>query len=153
MYNNLILIMVRGVYRLTCDDPTLVYYGSSNDIYNRQARHKCDYKNYKENGTTYCSSSKLYEVGGVKVEIVLECPDDISKDEMRKIEQTYIDNNECVNEERAYQTIEQRKQQIINHSKTLKRIEYVEKWTLENKERRKEYNRQRYLNKKAKNII
>lgn len=90
------------VYSLTCDDPNLVYYGSTVlELKQRESIHKDDYKNYKENGTKYCSSSKLYKVGGVKINLVLECPCNSLK-ELRQIEQTYINNNDCINEQNAY---------------------------------------------------
>jgi hypothetical protein len=122
--------MVRGVYRLTCDDPSLNYYGSSDNIYKRQIKHKSDNKLWKNgNIKKYCSSYKLYEVGGVEVELVFECPDYISKREMEEIEQTYIENDECVNSQRAFRTEEERKEQKKKQMKeyglTDKRKEYM----------------------------
>jgi hypothetical protein len=115
---------MRGVYRLTCDDPDLIYYGSSDDIYHRQAQHKYSNKKWKEDNTNdYCSSSKLYEVGGVEVELVLECSEDISKLEMREIEQTYIDNDECVNTNKSFRTEEELKQQQYESQKKYRKTD------------------------------
>jgi hypothetical protein len=81
------------IYRLTCDNPNLVYYGSTtlklSDRFYLHKAQKC------------CSSKKLFEVGGVEIELVLECPCE-SLLELRQIEQTYIDNDNCINEVNAY---------------------------------------------------
>lgn len=135
---------MRGVYRLTCDDPDLIYYGSSDDIYHREAQHKYSHKKCKEDNTNnYCSSSKLYEVGGVEVEMVLECPSDISKLEMRLIEQTYIDNDECVNTNRAFRSKEQLKEYNRNQYRNNEKLKNYHKT-----DKQKEYKRQYYLKKK-----
>lgn len=135
---------MRGVYRLTCDDPDLIYYGSSDDIYNRFAKHNRGYKLWKlDNNKLYCSSYKLYEVGYVEVDIILECPDGISKDEMREIEQTYIDNDECVNTNRAFRSKEQLKEYNRNQYRNNEKLKNYHKT-----DKQKEYKRQYYLKKK-----
>ena len=143
--------MVRGVYRLTCDDPSLNYYGSSDNIYGREKSHKCNHKRLKDGKSTYyCSSFKLYDVGGVEVELVLECSDEISKLEMREIEQTYIDNDECCNiqgaikteeNEKKYRETESRKQYIKLYNESNKAKEAKKNWckSENGKEKRKEY--------------
>ena len=137
MYNKLNLIM-RGVYRLTCDDPNLVYYGSSYDIYKRFQSHKDKYNAWCIDKTRkYCSSFKLYEAGSVEVEIVLECPDDISRREMEEIEQTYIDNDECVNMVSSFRTDEKLKEQVYRQIKKYRQTEkYYEKSEIRREQRR-----------------
>lgn len=139
---------MRGVYRLTCDDPNLVYYGSSDNIYTRESHHEYNYKYWKaEVSSVYCSSYKLYEVGGVEVEMVLECPD-LSKREMEEIEQTYIDNDECVNKKRAFVSMEdivefnrlRSRKQYSSEEGKLKKKEYYQK----NREARLAYQNERY---------
>jgi hypothetical protein len=81
------------IYRLTCDNPNLVYYGSTTlKLTHRFYQHKAQKVN--------CCSKKLFEVGGVEIELVLECPCETQK-ELREIEQTYIDNDECINKRNA----------------------------------------------------
>jgi hypothetical protein len=141
MYNKLNLIM-RGVYRLTCDDPNLVYYGSSADIDKREREHGKNYRLYKSGNTRkYCSSSKLYEVGDVEVEMVFECPDYISKREMEEIEQIYIENDECVNDKNAFLTKEHRKKQLLLNSQTdkAKITQKIYKQTEKCKEAQRDY--------------
>jgi hypothetical protein len=139
---------MRGVYRLTCNDPELNYYGSSDDIYLRESHHEYNYKYWKTGvSEVYCSSYKLYEVGGVEVEMVLECSE-ISKREMRQIEQTYIDNDECVNEKNSFVSEEDivefnrlrsKKQYSTDEGKQVKK-EYYQK----NRQARLDYQNERY---------
>ena len=123
---------MRGVYRLTCDDPNLVYYGSSDDIYVRKNHHEYNYKYWKNKiSSVYCSSYKLYDIGNVEIEMVLECPE-LTKREMEEIEQSYIDNDECVNEKRAFISMED----IIKLNKQRARKQYS---TEEGKQKKREY--------------
>jgi hypothetical protein len=79
------------IYRLTCYDPNLVYYGSTiQTLKARLRKHRCN------DCVKKCSSKKLFEVGGVEIELVLECPCN-TLIELREIEQTYIDNDDCIN--------------------------------------------------------
>jgi hypothetical protein len=124
---------MRGVYRLTCDDPNLVYYGSSDNIYIRESHHEYNYKYWKaEVSSVYCSSYKLYDAGDVEVEMVLECPDEISKREMEEIEQTYIDNDECVNKKRAF--VSKEDEMEFNRQRSIKQYS-----TEEGKQKKREY--------------
>lgn len=140
---------MRGVYRLTCDDPNLVYYGSSDNIYVRESYHEYTYKYWKDEvSSCYCSSYKLYDVGGVEVEMVLECPDEISKSEMREIEQTYIDNDECVNKKRAF--VSKEDEMELNRQRSIKQYSTEEgkqkkrEYYLKNREARLAYQNDRY---------
>jgi hypothetical protein len=90
------------VYRLTCDDPNLIYFGSTTMTLKK--RFNC---HKKENNT--CRVQELFKVGGVEIELVLECPCESSK-ELREIEQTYIDNDNCINKINAILDKEHRKE-------------------------------------------
>jgi hypothetical protein len=109
------------IYRLTCDDPELIYYGSTTEtLSSRLSKHKYEYKidSYKK-----CSSSKLYEVGGVDIELVLECPCN-SKKELEEVERTYIENDNCVNKYIPQRTKVDRHIQIKKHQQTEKFKKY-----------------------------
>ena len=56
--------MISGkIYRLVCDDPNLVYIGSTTQTLNqRLSGHK--------KGFEKCKSDKLFEVGGVRIEMI-----------------------------------------------------------------------------------
>ncbi len=95
------------VYALTCKDPTKIYFGST--IMTKEERflhHKNSYKRWKDGKCRYCASFELFEIGDVKIHIVMDCPD-VDKLELRKIEQIYLDNCECVNKYCSYRSKEQ----------------------------------------------
>lgn len=83
------------IYKLTCND--LTYYGStSQTLAQRKAEHHYAYKHFKRN----ISSSSIYGLAekiGVKIKIELVEEIDGTKDDLRKLEQWYIRNNQCVN--------------------------------------------------------
>jgi hypothetical protein len=89
------------VYSLTCDDPSLVYIGSSkydDEGNTRFKKHSKDYNNYIiGKNQTYCSSIELFKVGNVKI-TVLEY---VYGEPLKKAEQRHMDNNKCVNINRA----------------------------------------------------
>jgi hypothetical protein len=118
------------IYRLTCANLDLVYYGSTTMTLNRRLRnHRGKYNAWKSEKLTYsCASFELFEAGDVEIELVIYCPCD-TKRELEEVEQTFIDNDECVNSQRAFQTQEERKEQkkkaIIKYELTDKRKEYL----------------------------
>jgi hypothetical protein len=136
------------IYRLTCDDPDLIYYGSTVlTLPRRLAKHKC-HKN--------CSSKKLFEVGGVEIELVLECSCE-TKRELEEVEQTFIDNDECINKQRAFRTELEHKEWFkinrkygINETYTKYSQDYEK--TDKRKEYKKEYNKKYRESKKIKDI-
>ena len=122
------------IYRLTCDNPELIYYGSTVvPLRQRLKKHRAGYKNWaNDNSKKYCSSFKLFEAGGIDIELVLECPCE-NNIELRQIEQTYLDNDICINEQRAFRTKEQKREQS---KETYERIKNTDKY----KEYHKKYN-------------
>ena len=87
--------MTIGIYQYRCNDTNETYYGSSMNIENRKKKHECN----KYNDT--CSTI-IIERGNFTFTI-LETFDNISRLELRKCEQSYIDNDEmCINKATAY---------------------------------------------------
>jgi hypothetical protein len=155
------------IYRLTCDNPELIYYGSTILLLReRLALHK---------SSLNCSSKKLFEVGGVEIELVLECPCD-SERELKEVEQTYIENDDCCNVKNAFVSEEERIDYLREHNRSdkhresvkqykksdkgkecqkkerEKRKEYMIQYRLNNIEKQKEYMKQYKLKKKIKDI-
>lgn len=83
------------IYKLKCGD--LVYYGSTTQsLTQRKAEHNYAYKNTKRN----ISSSYIYalaETLNEKVEIELIEEVEGTKEDLRKKEEWYIKNNDCIN--------------------------------------------------------
>jgi hypothetical protein len=124
------------VYAITHGGMT--YFGSSTSISNRRwNQHKSGYKK----NIFACNSKIIFLRAELDDElptyIVLESFDDIEKEELRKIEQWYINNFENVNDSRAFVSEEQREE----HHKEL-----TKKWYENNREKRlekqKEYSKE-----------
>jgi hypothetical protein len=147
------------VYALTCKDPTKIYFGSSiRTKESRFSQHKCNWKRYKDGKDRYCASFELFEIGDVEIHIVMDCPDDISNIELRKIEQIYLDNCECVNMQCAYRSEEKLQEYQKQYKQTDKCKEYMKEYE---KERRQNEERKKYMKEyrlkrkeaKIKNIV
>lgn len=78
------------IYKLICDDPELVYYGSTTQKY--LSSRLCEHKKKNNN----CTSKKLIEAGGVKIYLVENYPCE-SKNDLNARERFYIENNNCIN--------------------------------------------------------
>ena len=82
------------IYKLTCEDPELIYYGSTIQPLNRRLLdHRCKFN--RGDGT---SSKPLFEKGNVEIHLIEEC----SIEDRFKIEASYMENYPCVNKQRPY---------------------------------------------------
>jgi len=80
------------IYRIVCNDTNLTYYGSTTQkLSQRLSCHVNQYKNGR--GIT---SSKIIENGNYSIILVknIECQ---SREELKREERWFIENNECVN--------------------------------------------------------
>lgn len=141
------------IYSLTCNNPNLIYYGSTTKPLNERLKgHKTKSNN--------CESKILFEWGNVKINMLEEIKFEYKK-ELLERESYYIKNLKCVNKVIPYKTDkeleEYQKQYRINNKDILnerKRISYIKnkdkinekkkKYRLENKDKIKEYNNERY---------
>jgi len=105
------------IYKLVCDDPELIYYGSTIQKYLSKRFHQ--HKEMK------CSSKALFEAGGCKIILVENYPCK-TKDELIARERYYIENFKCVNK--------------IVCGRTQKEMYQIPEW----REAKKKYNRERY---------
>jgi hypothetical protein len=82
------------IYKLTCDDPELIFYGACALKYlsKKLAKHLSDWKNKN----TYVSAHELFEVGNVKIEFVENFPCN-NIEELNVKLASVIKNNKCVN--------------------------------------------------------
>lgn len=123
------------IYRLTCDDLEKVYYGSTiQTLEKRLEKHYNDYSAYKQNKNYagYCSSFKLIEIGGLEIELVMDYPCN-SKRELEEIEQIYIENDVCINRQRAFTTKSQRLADCRIHDKKRSCTEHRKQYNKNNK--------------------
>jgi hypothetical protein len=146
------------IYRLTCVNLDLVYYGSTViTLKQRLAKHKSDYNRWKSGKSTcYCASSELFEAGDVEIELVIDCPCE-NKRELEEVEQTFIENDDCCNMKRAYWSNENKKDYMKEYNKDYreKNIDYIKQYGKEyrenedSKEIQKEYMKKYYEKRKA----
>ena len=126
------------IYALTCKDRTKIYFGSTASTKeDRFLKHKHSWNSWKNGRSSYCASFELFEIGEVEIHLVMDCPD-VYEVELRKIEQIYLDNCECVNIMNAYQSEEEYKK-------------YMKEYSQKNKERITEH-KQKYA-KSEKGIL
>ena len=146
------------IYKIICNITQNEYYGSTTKQYlsSRLQQHKTQYHRWlNDNKKKYYSSFEIIKNGDYKIILVekLECND---KDELRQKEQFFIDNNICVNKNRAFNTKEdtkkyEKKYRAINKDKIDERHKkYIEinkdkikaqykEYYENNKEKQKEY--------------
>jgi predicted GIY-YIG superfamily endonuclease len=110
------------VYRLLCDDPNLVYYGSTVQRLNARL------KSHKSNCND-CSSKRLVAVGGVRIELVENYPCN-SKAELELQEKYYIQSNKCVNVLGQVKLVDmtEKKQSLENDVLDIREKYKIEKW-------------------------
>ena len=148
------------IYSLTCNNPNLIYYGSTiNQLNERLSKHKYDFKNNN------CVSSKiLFEWGNVKINMIEEIEFE-DKKELLDRESYYIKNLKCVNKEIPNRSKKEyycdNRKKILTHckeyyGKNKEKIKKREKKYYEkNKEKKKQYfidNKEKINEKKKKKI-
>jgi hypothetical protein len=103
------------IYKLTCDDPELIYYGSTKQTLKQRF--------YRHNNNDFtCSSRILFDIGNVKIHLLEEC--NVAERYIR--ENYYITNFQCVNIRDALKG-------------TTKDAERHRKWVIENREKVNQY--------------
>ena len=136
------------IYKLTCDDVNLVYYGSTiKKLQDRLGNHKAP-----SNATV---SRTMRDIGGLKIELVEEYPCN-SRRELEQREQYYIDNNECINFKPAFITKEQKEERNKEYKKEYQKAnrdkinQKLKEYQKANKEKLKEKRKQYYEANKEK---
>ena len=95
------------IYKIICNITGEQYFGSTfQNLKERIRRHKSEAKDDKKNH----SSKQIINRGDWQIKKVMDVFA-ANKTELRKIEQNFIENNPCINKNRAYRTEEQRKEQ------------------------------------------
>ena len=129
------------IYKLVCDDPDLIYYGSTTVRLSQRIT------GHRENRNA-CLSKKLFDVGNVKIILVENYPCN-NKEELNKKEREYIDNNNCINKCKPIRYENESKQYMKEYAEKnkVKLTEYQKKYYQDNKEtiknRTREYDKKR----------
>jgi len=136
------------IYKLTCDNPELVYYGSTTQrLSDRLSGHK---KNWKYGKT--CKSRLLFDVGNVKIELLEKCPCN-DKEELNAIETEWIRQNPCVNKcipgRTMKEYLEDNKEKLREQRKKYRELnkevirEKKKEYYIDNKEKIREKNKEK----------
>ena len=118
------------IYKITCDDNDLVYYGSTTRKLNhRLANHKINYKRFLDGKRHNMTSFDIVKYDSCKIELVEDYPCN-DKHDLAVRERYYIENNECCNKQipartraeymRMYRLIEGNKEKIRLQDKKCK---------------------------------
>jgi hypothetical protein len=100
------------------DTKTHIYIGSTiNALCNRKAIHKYHHKLYQNNIKAKCSSSDIFDKCNNIVIEAIETLENISREQLREIENKYILQYDCVNKNRAHNDDEYMKEYYRKHAK------------------------------------
>ena len=123
------------IYKLISNQTEDVYYGSTIEktITNRLSRHRMDYKYWLTGKHHYLTSYEIVTYDDCKIILVENFPCN-TKYELTAREQYYIDNNKCINKQKA--------------NTGLSREEYTKQYNQVNKDKINEKNRQYHLDHK-----
>ena len=131
------------IYKLISNETNDVYYGSTieDKLTNRLSGHRKNYKQFLNGKCSHITSFEIIKFDNAKIILVENYPCN-TKYELLAREQQYIDNNVCVNKQRAYSGMTHplkfncecgssfSKQHKVEHLRTKKHIKYLETKTL-----------------------
>jgi hypothetical protein len=121
------------VYRLYSFETDDEYFGSTIEpLCERFAKHRYNYKKYKNGEYHYCTAFEILKYDSVKIELVEIYPCN-SKEELLQREGFYIRNNNCVNKCVAGRTAKEYREV---HKEKMK--EYQKEYQKEYRKRKKE---------------
>jgi len=129
------------IYKLICDDPELVYYGSTTQKYlsKRLGQHR----------ELKCSSKEMFLYGNVKIILIENYPCS-SRDELVARERWFIENNNCINKRVVGRTTkEYRKDKAKERNEYNRQRYYKIKYT----EKYKNYYEENYKKQNEKNKV
>jgi hypothetical protein len=135
------------IYKIISPQTDKIYIGSTcqSQLSKRLGQHKQQYKNYLGGSAPYIASLDIIQYGDAKIILIDSFPECKNREEQYKIEQSYIDKLDCINKNRAYSTIEYKKECASRYNRNNylkfreKRLEKAKIWREENVEKRKKY--------------
>lgn len=90
------------IYCIKSYQNPLIYYGSTiQQLSKRMAKHRNNYKNYLLGNNYYTSSFEILKNQDAYIELI-EIINFEDKEELKKIENKYINENECVNKRNSF---------------------------------------------------
>jgi predicted GIY-YIG superfamily endonuclease len=89
------------IYKIATSDGSKVYYGSTNNFTRRKIEHLSNYRKYINGGSKYLAAFEILNDANHAFEIVATLKN-ISRNDLEKIESSFIQGNPCVNIQRIY---------------------------------------------------
>ena len=125
------------IYRIVCNITGEQYVGSTCEtLCRRLAKHKVDYKRWKQGKQTYTTSFQIIERGDYEIVLIEDYPCE-NKYELHRRERFHVDFIECVNKLRPIVTKEERKEtrKIYYNNNKEAFIKYAQMFSEKNKEK------------------
>jgi hypothetical protein len=135
------------IYMIIDVDGRIRYYGSTTlTLMERWWAHKSNFNTWKKGSGSSCAIYKYFDKHGIdnfRIELVEDYPCD-NDEQLRMKEDEYIRENECVNEQRAYTTYEEKleKYRQYHHADKARHNEISRQWYQDHKEHKHEYDKQ-----------
>ena len=132
------------IYKLIDNTNGDVYIGSTTQTLSRRLDgHRGHYKHYLNKTGRKCLSFKIIKNNDYKIILICNCPCN-NIEELHKIEQKYIDEYECINQNRAYLSKENRKQDLKQNR--LNNLDYRKQQDKKRYEEKKDIMKQQAIN-------
>jgi len=126
------------IYKIVCNTTGEVYIGSTVQSLSKRLRsHKKDYKRFHEGRSNYMTSFVIIERGNYEI-LLVESYSCNSRQELHQRERFYIEHEQCVNK-----IIPCRSKKEYEQDNREKKILYKKQYYENNKERVKEYDKER----------
>ncbi len=126
------------IYKIICNETNNIYFGSTiQPLYKRINDHKKAYRRYLKDKFHYLTSFEIIKNNNFNI-ILVENINCNTKEELEKIERTYIDNNICINKYKPTRTKKQYHEEYKEYFKELSKKQYYDnKELISNKQKDK----------------
>jgi hypothetical protein len=154
------------LYAIRSFKTDLIYIGSTCEkrLSARMGKHRCSYRSYLNQtpGCFFITSYEILQYEDAFIELILEC-ENITKDELRRVEGEHIRKNNCVNKiiaGRTHQEYLKDENEKIQKCQALYRAKNIEnhaiankRWAEKNFEKLQKKNSTKYICKCGKNLV
>ena len=99
------------IYKIVCNTTGLIYVGSTckQRLSQRLTKHVAHYKQYLKGNYNKCASYDIIEKGNYEIILLESCPCE-TNDELLKRERHFVESLECVNINKPFSTIEDKRE-------------------------------------------
>ena len=138
------------VYKIVCNNTGKVYIGSTTQpLSKRLVAHRLNYKKYLNGKYSFVTSFEIIKENNYEIILIENVPCN-NKEELRRKERYYIENNKCVNKViplRTDQEYQQDKKEILNQKSKIykqKNKDKIKEYQQNNRDRLIKYHKEYY---------